>query len=153
LEEMMRECGLSVDHTAVWRWVQRYAPEINKRMRPYLKMSGSSDRINETYVKVGMEWKYLHRAVDSMECTIEFMISAKRDNTAAKRFFKKIMRADYRRLLFTIGTDQHASDPEAFAASVKENILPADCKLRRDKYLNNILEQDYHAIRRRCRAA
>lgn len=65
-EEMMRERGLSVDHVTIFRWVQRYAPEINKRMRPYLKMSGISYRIDETYVKVGTEWKYLYRAVDAV---------------------------------------------------------------------------------------
>jgi hypothetical protein len=73
---MMRERGLAVDHTTVFRWVQRYAPEINKRMRPHLKMSGTSYRIDETYVKVGKEWKYLYRAVDSAGDTIEFMLSA-----------------------------------------------------------------------------
>jgi IS6 family transposase len=119
LEEMMRERGLSVDHVTVFRWVQRYAPEINKRMRPHLKMSGTSYRLDETYVKVGTEWKYLYRAVDSVGCTIEFMLSARRDVPAAKRFFKKLMRADHRRLPFTIGTDKHASYPEAFATSVK----------------------------------
>jgi hypothetical protein len=61
LEEMMRERGLSVDHVTIFRWVQRYAPEINKRMRPHLKMSGASYRLDETYVKVGTEWKYLPR--------------------------------------------------------------------------------------------
>jgi transposase-like protein len=150
---MMRERGLSVDHVTIFRWVQRYAPEINKRMRPHLKMSGTSYRIDETYVKVGTEWKYLYRAVDSAGDTIEFMLSAKRDVPAAKRFFKKLMRADHRRLPFTIGTDKHASYPEAFAASVKEKVLPRDCKLRRVKYLNNVIEQDHRAIRRRCRAA
>jgi transposase-like protein len=80
------------------------------------------------------------------------MLSAKRDVTAAKRFFKKMMRADHRRLPFTIGTDKHASYPEAFAASVKEKILPRDCKLRRVKYLNNVIEQDHRTIRRRWRA-
>jgi IS6 family transposase len=59
LEEMMRERGLTVDHVTIFRWVQRYAPEINRRMRPHLKMSGTSYRIDETYVKVGVEWKYL----------------------------------------------------------------------------------------------
>src|ERR671918_2115293 len=98
LEEMMRERGLSVDHTTIFRWVQRYAPEINKRIRPHLKMSGTSYRLDETYVKVGKEWKYLYRAVDSMGNTIEFMLSAKRDIPAVKRFFKKMMRADHRRL-------------------------------------------------------
>jgi transposase, IS6 family len=109
--------------------------------------------LDETYVKVGTEWKYLYRAVDSAGDTIEFILSAKRDVSAAKRFFKKLMRADHRRLPFTIGTDKHASYPEAFAASVKGKILPRDCKLRRVKYLNNIIEQDHRAIRRRWRAA
>jgi transposase-like protein len=62
------------------------------------------------------------------------------------------MRADHRRLPFTIGTDKHASYPEAFATSVKEKVLPSDCKLRRVKYLNNIIEQDHRFIRRRWRA-
>jgi transposase-like protein len=86
-------------------------------MRPHLKMSGASCRLDETCVKVGGEWKYLCRAVDSAGCTIEFMLGAKRDVSAAKRFFKKLMRAGHRRLPHTIGTDKHASYPEAFAAS------------------------------------
>ena len=121
-------------------------------MRPHLKMSGTSCRLDETYIRVGTEWKYLYRAVDSVGDTIEFMLSAKRDVSAAKRFFRKLMRADHRRLPFTIGTDKHASYLEAFATSVKEKILPADCKLRRVKYLNNVIEQDHRTIRRRWRA-
>jgi IS6 family transposase len=149
---MMSERGLGVDHVTVFRWVQRYAPEINKRMRPHRKMSGTSYRIDETYVKVGKTWKYLYRAVDKEGATIEFMLSAKRDVSAAKRFFRKVMRADHRRLPYTIGTDKHASYPEGFAASVQEKGLPSDCKLRRVKYLNNVIEQDHRAIRRRWRA-
>jgi transposase-like protein len=152
LEEMMRERGLAVDHVTLFRWVQRYAPEINRRMRPHLKMSGASFRVDETYVKVGKAWKYLYRAVDKEGATIEFMLSAKRDVSAAKRFFKKLMKADHRRLPFTIGTDKHASYPEAFSVSVKEKVLPPDCKLRRVKYLNNVIEQDHRFIRRRWRA-
>jgi IS6 family transposase len=64
LEEMMQERGLSVDRVTIFRWVQRYAPEINRRMRPHLKMVRTSYRLDETYVKVGKEWKYLYRAVD-----------------------------------------------------------------------------------------
>jgi IS6 family transposase len=116
-------------------------------------MSATSYRLDETYVKVGTEWKYLYRAVDSAGDTIEFLLSARRDVSAAKRFFKKLMRAEHRRLPFTIGADKHASYPEAFAASVSEKIIPSDCKLRRVKYLNNVIEQDHRAIRRRWRAA
>ena len=148
----MRARSLSVDHVTIFRWVQRYAPEINRRMRPHLKTGGASYRLDETYVKVGTEWKYLYRAVDSAGDTIEFMLSAECDISAAKRFFKNLMRADPRRLPFTISTDKHASYPEAFTTSIKEKILPVDCKLRRVKYLNNVIEQDHRAIRRRWRA-
>jgi len=86
---MMRERGLDVVHSTVFRWVQRYAPEINKRIRPYLKMSGTSYRVDELYIKVGKTCKYLYRAVDEQGQTIEFRLSAKRDVSAAKRFFKK----------------------------------------------------------------
>jgi IS6 family transposase len=72
---MMNERGLNVDRSTVWRWVQRYAPEINKRFRPHLKMSGTSYRVAETYIKVGKSCKYLYRAVDKEGNTIEFMLS------------------------------------------------------------------------------
>jgi IS6 family transposase len=149
---MMCERGLTVDHTTVWRWVQRYAHEINKRIRPHLKLAGASYRVDETYIKVGKSCKYLYRAVDSMGNTIEFMLSAKRDVSAAKRFFKKMMRADHRRLPFTISADKNAAYPEAFTTSQDEKVLPHDCKLRRVKYLNNIIEQDHRFIKKRVRA-
>src|ERR1043165_8810941 len=84
--------------------------------------------------------------------TIEFMLSAKRDVSAAKRFFKKMMRADHRRLPSTISVDKNAAYPEAFTASQKEKVLPHDCKLRRVKYLNNIIEQDHRFFKKRIRA-
>ena len=96
-------------------------------------MSGTSYSLDETYVKVGTEWKYLYRPFGSARDTVEFMLSTKRDVAAAKRFFMKLMRADHRRLPFSIGTDKHASYPEAFAASVKEKILPFDCKTQAGK--------------------
>ena len=124
LEEMMHERGLSVDHTTVFRWVQRYAPEINKRIRQHLKLAGTSYRVDETYIKVGKSCKYLYRPVDKQGNTIEFMPSAKRDVSAVKRFFKKMMRADHRRLPFTISVDKNAAYPEAFTTSQGEKILP-----------------------------
>ena len=153
LAEMMRERGLLVHHSTIFRWVQHYAPEINKRIRPHLKMTGTSYRIDETYIKVGRECKFLYRAVDRDGQTIEFMLSAKRDITAAKRFFKKMMRADHRRLPFSINVDKNAAYPDAFTASQAEQVLPQDCKLRRVKYLNNVIEQDHRFVKKRVRAA
>jgi len=150
---MMRERGLSVHHSTLFRWVQAYAPEINKRIRPHLKMTGTSYRIDETYIKVGRECKYLYRAVDKEGQTIEFLLSAKRDITAAKRFFRKMMRADHRRLPFSINVDKNAAYPDAFTASQQEKVIPPDCKLRRVKYLNNIIEQDHRFVKKRVRAA
>jgi transposase, IS6 family len=150
---MMRERGLTVDHVTVFRWVQRYAPDINRRMRPHLKMSGTSYRLDETYVKVGAEWKYLYRAVDSAGDTIEFMLSAKRDVSAAKRFFKKLMRAEQRRPPFSIGVDKNAAYPEAFSASQVDMIVPKGRELRRVKYLNSVIEQDRRLIKKKVRAS
>jgi transposase-like protein len=79
------------------------------------------------------------------------MLSAKRYVSAAKRFFKKMMRADQKRLLFTISVDKNAAYPEAFATSQNEKVLPRDCKLRRVKYLNNIIKQDHLFIKKRVR--
>jgi transposase-like protein len=150
---MMRERGLDVDHSTVFRWVQRYAPEINKRMRPHLKISGTSYRVDETYIKVGESCKYLYRAVDKQGETIEFMLSAKRDVSAAKRFFKKVMRAEHRRLPLSLSVDKNAAYPEAFSTAQEERIVPLDCKLRRVKYPNNVIEQDHRFIKKKARAS
>ena len=150
---MVRERRLDVDHSTVFRWVQRYAHEINKRERQHLKMSGTSYRVDETYIKVGKTCKYLYRAVDKEGNTIEFMLSAKRDVSAAKRFFKKMMRAEHRRLPFSISVDKNAAYPEAFSTSQEERIVPKDCKLRRVKYLNNVIEQDHRFIKKKVRAS
>jgi transposase-like protein len=150
---MMHERGLDVDHSTVFRWVQRYAPEINKRIRQHLETSGTSYRVDETYIKVGKTYKYLYRAVDKEGQTIEFMLSAKRDVSAAKRFFKKMMRAEHRRLPFSISVDKNAAYPEAFSSSQAEKIVPPDCKLRRVKYLNNVIEQDHRFIKKKVRAS
>jgi transposase-like protein len=116
-------------------------------------MSGTSYRVDETYIKVGKSCKYLYRAIDKEGQTIEFLLSAKRDVAAAKRFFRKMMRADHRRLPFSISVDKNAAYPEAFTTSRIENVLPKDCKLRRVKYLNNIIEQDHRFVKKKVRAS
>src|SRR5206468_9407360 len=91
LEEIMAERNLSVDHVTIWRWVQRYAPELNRCCRPELRKTNRSWRVDETYLRVAGKWTYLYRAVDSTGATIDFLLSARRDAAAAKRFFQKAL--------------------------------------------------------------
>src|SRR2546425_8710991 len=93
LEEMMAERGLSVDHVTIWRWVQRYAPVLNQRIRRELRHPNRSWRVDETYVRVAGNWGYLYRAVDSAGETIDFMLSPKRDLMAAKLFLRLALSA------------------------------------------------------------
>ncbi len=84
LVEMMSERGLSIHHTTIFRWVQKYAPEIDKQSRPHLKKTNDSWRVDETYVKVRGKWMYLYRAVDSTGQTIDFLLNQTRSTRAAK---------------------------------------------------------------------
>ena len=86
VEALLAERGISVDHVTLWRWVQRYAPELERRLRKGLKATNDSWRVDETYVRVKGKWVYLYRAVDSTGATIDFLLSAKRDAAAAERF-------------------------------------------------------------------
>ena len=149
LEEMMRERGLSLDHTTIYRWVQAYAPELEKRIRPHLRPTSDSYRVDETYVKVKGQWKYLYRAVDSTGQTIDFMLSAKRDARAAKRFFRKMLKLPQHPSPRVINVDQNRSYPPAVEELKEEGILPSASQLRRCKYLNNIVEQWRRFIKRR----
>src|SRR6202035_2628310 len=85
VEELLEERGLKADHTTIWRWVQRYGPELQQRLRRHLKPTNKSWRVDETYIRVKRRWCYLYRAIDSTGATIDFLLSALRDAAAAKR--------------------------------------------------------------------
>src|ERR1700723_3361103 len=91
VEELLAERGLRADHVTVWRWVQRYGPEMEQRLRRRLKPNNDSWRVDETYIRVKGKWVYLYRAVDSTGATIDFLLSAKRDEAAAERFLAKAL--------------------------------------------------------------
>lgn len=81
----MAELDLSVDHSTLNRWVLQYGPELDKRCRPHQHPTNDSCRVDETYIKIRKQCKYLDRAVDSWGQTLDFMLSAQRDTKAAKR--------------------------------------------------------------------
>lgn len=92
LEQMMGERGVAVDHSTIYRWVQKYAPEIEKRLRWYWRRRQSTSwRVDETYVKVRGKWTYLYRAVDKFGNTIDFYLLPTRNAKAAKRFLGKAL--------------------------------------------------------------
>ena len=148
VEELVGERGLSADHVTIWRWVQRYAPEIDRRLRPHLKATNKSWRVDETYIRVKGKWTYLYRAVDSTGASIDFLLTAKRDAAAAKRFFQKALRSPSHPTPRVINVDKNPSYPPAIEDLKTEGQLGRRCKLRPVQYLNNIVEQDHRAERR-----
>jgi transposase, IS6 family len=153
LEEIMAERSVSVDHVTIWRWVQRYAPELNRRCRPELRPTNGSWRVDETYLRVAGKWTYLYRAVDSTGATIDFLLSAKRDTNAAKRFFQKALRSPGHPRPRVINVDGNPAYPKAISELKRSGELGRRCRCRPVRYLNNIVEQDHRSIKRRVRSS
>lgn len=151
LELMLEDRGVDVDHTTIFRWIQDYAAELAKRVRPHLRRSNGSWRVDETYVRVKGCWTYLYRAVDSLGQTIDFLLSARRNAEAAKRFFRKAMGQLHTANPRTITVDKNPACPKAAAEMKLDGELPRFTRLRQCKYLNNIVEQDHRRIRRLLR--
>jgi transposase-like protein len=148
LVEMMAERGLSMAHTTIMRWVQRYAPEFEKRWRRFARAVGQSWRVDETYVKVRGEWRYLYRAADRAGRTVDFRLSPRRDVAAAKAFFRKAIKCQQRGPRI-ITLDGYATSYRAVRELKADGSLPANTKLRSSKYLNNLIEQDHRGVKQR----
>jgi transposase-like protein len=146
--EMVSERGWAIHHTTIYRWVEEYAPELDKRCRPNLKPTNDSWRVDETYIEVKGKWKYLYRAVDSVGNTLDFLLTAKRDALAAKRFFRKTLKANHTQEPRVINVDKNAAYPKAIEEMIAKKELPYTLELRQNKYLNNLVEQDHRGIKR-----
>jgi transposase-like protein len=129
--------------------VQAYAPELNKRCRPYLKATNKSYRIDETYIKVKGEDKHLYRALDSTGQTIDFLLTAKRDAAAAKRFLCRAIDASGNAMPRVVNVDKNPAYPAAVAALKAEGAIPRRVVLRQCEYLNNVIEQDHRTVKKR----
>jgi transposase-like protein len=147
LEEMLAERGIDVDHTTIYRWIQSYSPEFEKRIKWYSKVLGFSWHVDETYIKIKGEWKYLYRAIDNAGRTIDFCLFHRRDLKTAKKFFKKALARCYENPLEII-TDKHHSYKRGLKELQAEDVLSQNLKHKTIKYLNNLIESDHSRLKR-----
>jgi putative transposase len=141
---MMADRGVFVDHSTVSRWAIRLLPLLEMIFRKYKCPVGGSWRMDETYIKIKGACKYLYRAMDREGKTIDFLLNAKLDMAAAKRFFDKDMEAN--------GASEKVTMDKSGAnkASIDEISAAMEIPMvvRQIKYLNNIVEQDHRAVKR-----
>jgi putative transposase len=156
LEEIMAERGISVGHATVHRWVVRYSSELLERFNRRKRAVTGRWHIDETYIKVRGQWRYLYRAIGSSGDTVEFRFSGRRNVAAAKRFPSKALKRHGRPERIVIDGSQ--ANREAIPACGATNRLQdgLGCKLkpiriRQSQFLNNRIEQDHRAIKRRVR--
>jgi transposase-like protein len=141
VEELLAERGVEVDHVTIYRWVQRFTPLLADAARPCRHAVGDRWQVDETYVKVAGQWRYVYRAIEQCGQVIEVFVSTRRDATAARRFFER-----------AIGTTkvrpaEVTTDPAPVYPAVLEELLPAACH-RTDRYANNHIEADHGRLRR-----
>jgi transposase-like protein len=153
LEQMMGERSVPVDHSTIYRWVQRYAPEIEKRLRwQWRRPKSTSWRVDETYVKVRGKWAYLYRALDKEGNTIDFYLSPTRNAKAAKRFLGKALNGlkDWEKPEI-INTDKAPTYGIAISELKTEGKCPENTVHRQVKYLNNVVEADHGKLKQLIR--
>jgi len=143
----MAERGIFVDHSTVHRWAIKLLPVLEKAFRRSRRKTGRSWRMDETYIKVRGQWKYLYRAVDKAGDTVDFLLRAHRDKAAARRFFEQAVERNGSPEKVTIDkSGSNVAALEAMNVGRRKRIV-----VRQVKYLNNIVEQDHRAIKRRTR--
>jgi transposase-like protein len=150
ITEIISERGICVDHSTIYRWVQKYAPILEERCRLHLKKSSGSYRVDEAYIKIKGTWKYLYRAVDKTGQTIDFYLSHTRNWAAATRFFKQALKQPHITEPYVINVDLNAAYPVAIHELQYMGHLSKACKLRQIKYLNNRIESDHRFVKRQC---
>jgi transposase, IS6 family len=152
LERMLSDRGVQVDHTTLFRWIQAYAPELDKRIRPHLRVTNGSWRVDETYIRLKGKWVYLYRAVDAAGQTTDFLLSLKRDAGAARPLFRKALKQPHTIGPRTVTVDKNAAYPITAKAMKRDGELWRFAKLRQVTFLNNIVEQDHRRIKRLVRS-
>jgi transposase-like protein len=148
LQEMMAERGLKLGHSTTARWVLRYAPVLNERIQQEMRWPNRSWRVDETYVRVARTLTDLYRAIDSAGNSIDFLLSPKRDLTAAKAFLQSATSQVDPRRPSVINVDGHPAHPGAIEELDRSGEMSRNCRCRRAPNLNNILEQDHRFVKK-----
>ena len=144
VEELMAERGVELDHATINRWVIKYSPQLEEAFHRRKRPVWVSWRMDETYIKVKGEWKYLYRAVDKHGQTIDFLLTEQRDEEAAKRFLTQAIRRHCTPEKITI----HGSAGNAAAINSYNKDHGTSIEIRQVKYLNNMVEQDHRGVKR-----
>ena len=148
IEELFRERGLAVDHSTLNRWVLTYAPLIERRLRAFRKPHCGSVRIDETYIRIRGQWRYLYRAIDKHGTPVDFLLTATRDLDAAKRFFRKMLEDEPLLSPDRIGTDAAGPYPPAITAARKAGLLARTPVHHVTKHLQQGIESDHFRVKR-----
>ncbi|WP_041779121.1 IS6 family transposase [Beijerinckia indica] len=147
IEEMFLERGFEVDHSTLNRWTLAYAPQIEKRLRFFRKPHCGSIRIDETYIKIKGQWRYLYRAIGKHGNPVDFLLTAKRDLASAKRFFRKMLKDEPLLAPDRIGTDGAKTFPPAIKATEEEGLLRPNPVHRVAKHLQQGIESDHFRVK------
>jgi transposase, IS6 family len=140
VEELLAERGIEVDHVTVYRWVQRFTPLLAEAARPCRHLVGDRWQVDETYMKVAGQWRYIYRAIDQLGQVVDVLVSRRRDANAARRFFEQSIGAT-KVTPIEVTTDQAPVYP-----AVLEALLPAAWH-RTDRYANNRVECDHGRLK------
>jgi len=141
----MEERGVQVDHATINRWVIKYSPQLEEEFHRRKRQVWTSWRMDETYIKVKGEWKYLYRAVDKFGKTIDFLLTEQRDEKAARKFLNKAI-GRHGGVPEKITIDGSAANEAAIKSHNEEH--GTSIEIRKVKYLNNIVEQDHRGVKR-----
>jgi transposase-like protein len=144
VEELLAERGIEVDHVTVYRWVQRFTPLLADAARPCRHVVGDRWFVDETYVKVAGQWRYVYRAIDQFGQVIDVFVSPRRDVWAARRFLQQAVGAT------KVTPSEVTTDKAPVYPGVLEELLPAAWH-RTDQYANNRIECDHGRLKARLR--
>jgi putative transposase len=148
IEELIEEHGVSVDHATIQRWVVKYSPPLEAAFHRRKRPVWVSWRMDETYIRVKGEWYYLYRAVDKHGQAVDFLLSAHRDEPAAKRFLTQAIRRNG--VPETITIDGSEANAAAIRTSNQEH--GTTITIRQVKYVNHLVEQDHRVVEQDHRA-